>query len=404
MRDPQLHCSGCDARFELTSLIQRCPLCAEPLEVIGDVRGARPQPGERPLLERFREFLPFSDVDELLSLGEGHTPLLRSRHLQTILNIDSLWLKVEGQNPTGSFKDRGTIAGVNWAKERGLRAIGAVSTGNMAGSVAAYAARAGLQCTVVTSPDIPSIKLGPIGVHNPRLLRLEDGYGAAYDTSIRLGGQTGTYFINSDDPMRVEGQKTLALELLEQCGDDEPDIVVLPVSSGGNAAALLKGFSEWQMSGLSTSRPLLLCVQSTGCAPIAQAYAQHELTPVKIGHPHTIAHSIANPTPPSGARLLRLLLQNQWGWAIGVTDREIEAAQLLLAEEEGLFVQPDAAASVAGLTRALRSGLIPRPRKAVLVLTGHGLKDPSVFERITVDVESTASAMLEAALRAPARA
>lgn len=383
----------------MDSLAQRCGRCGEPLEVRGDVRGARPRADGGTLLERFGAFLPFRELDTSLSLGEGGTPLVRARRLEPLVKVASLWLKVEGQNPTGSFKDRGSVAGISWLTAMGVRRVGTVSTGNMGGSVAAYAARAGLPCTVVTSPDIPESKLGAIGIHKPSLLRLTDGYGAAYDTTIRLREATGIYFINSDDPLRVEGQKTLALEILEQCAANAPDLVVVPVSSGGNAAALLKGFREWCTAGLGDVQPRLLCVQSSGCAPIARAFDAQAMEPVDVGTPDTIAHAISNPRPPSGARVLRGLLQDGLGWAIAVSDREIEAAQALLAEEEGVFAQPDAAASLAGLVRALKQGLIRSPRRVVLVLTGHGLKDPSVFERMHVRVTSSPASELETALR-----
>lgn len=395
MRNPSLRCTACAAAFDLASLVQRCPGCGEPVEVTGEVAGARPRTGASSLLERYGKFLPFASSDEELTLGEGQTPLLRSRHLEALTRVDELWLKVEGLNPTGSFKDRGTVAGVLWACERGIRRVGTVSTGNMAGSVAAYAARAGLPCTVITSPDIPAAKLGPIGVHGPRLVRLAGGYGDAYGATVRLGARNGTYFINSDDPMRVEGQKTLAFEILEQLGGNGPDLVVLPVSSGGNASALLKGLDEWRAAGLAESLPRLLCVQASGCAPIALGFAAGTGRPARVERPDTIALAISNPDPPSGARLLRALRGGERGWVVSVTDRQIEAAQALLAQEEGLFVQPDAAASLAGLTRAVRTGLVQHPRRVVLVLTGHGLKDPSVFERGAVPTRDAPASALE---------
>jgi threonine synthase len=397
MRNASLVCTACGAHYPIDSLTQRCQVCNEPVEVRGDVRDARPH-ANGTLLERFQEFLPFTDIDPHLSLGEGNTPLVRARRIGAILKVGSLSLKVEGQNPTGSFKDRGTVAGVAWCMARGIRRIGTVSTGNMGGSVAAYAARAGLPCTVITSPDIPAQKLGPIGIHRPVLLCLTDGYGDAYDSAIRLRQTTGIYFINSYDPYRVEGQKTLALELLLQCAQEPPDVVVVPVSSGGNASALLKGFREWAEAGLGESLPRLLCVQSIGCAPIARAYDRSQLVPADVGEPHTIAHAISNPNPPSGARLLRELRTGEHGMVIAVSDRDIEAAQALLAEEEGMFVQPDAAASLAGLTSALRRGLVGPSERVTLVLTGHGLKDPSVFDRRLIDVITTSAGHLSQAL------
>lgn len=398
MRNPALVCTGCGLREVIAEVRQRCPQCHEPIEVQGDVTGARPRLQGGALLERYRDFLPFSDLAPELSLGEGGTPLVPARHLGSLLRVDELAFKVEGQNPTGSFKDRGTVAGIQRTMELGMRRVGTVSTGNMAGSVAAYAARAGLPCVVAISPDTPDAKLGPIAIHGPSLLRLTDGYGAAYSTSLKSGPAAGVYFINSDDPFRIEGQKTLAYEIMEQSGGHNPELIVLPVSSGGNAAALLKGLDEWRFAGLADDLPRLLCVQATGCAPIAAAFAAGETRPRLVERPDTIAHAISNPNPPSGARLLRALGAGERGWAIAVRDREIEAAQRLLAEEEGLFVQPDAAAAFAGLSKALRTGLIPRPSRVTVVLTGHGLKDPTAVERLEIAARSISAGQLESAL------
>jgi threonine synthase len=268
----------------------------------------------------------------------------------------------------------------------------------MGGSVSAYAARAGMQCGVVVSPDTPDQKLGPIGIHQPTLVRLSDGYADAYDASIGLRETAATYFINSDDPFRVEGQKTLALEILEQSGGAPPDVVVVPVSSGGNACALLKGFREWFEAGLSNTMPRLVCVQAAGCAPIASAFECSRDRPEDVGEPRTIAHAISNPRPPSGARLLRTLSYAAGDLVLSVSDREIQAAQVVLAEEEGIFVQPDAAASLAGLTSAIRRELIGRTERVILVLTGHGLKDPSVFERMPTQARTISSGELASAL------
>jgi len=398
VHNPALVCTGCGLREVITEVRQRCPQCAEPVEVQGDVAGARPRPEASTLLERYGAFLPFARVGPELSLGEGDTPLVLARHLSSLLRLDELCFKLEGHNPTGSFKDRGTVAGIQRAMDLGMRRVGTVSTGNMAGSVAAYAARAGLPCVVAVSPDTPDAKLGSIAIHGPSLLRLTDDYADAYRTSVRIGPAAGVYFINSDDPFRVEGQKTLAYEIMEQSGERSPELIVLPVSSGGNASALLKGLDEWRFAGLADELPRLLCVQAVGCAPIASAFAAAELRPRWVDRPDTIAHAISNPSPPSGARLLRALGAGERGWAIAVRDREIEAAQRLLAEEEGLFVQPDAAAALAGLSQALRNGSIPRPSRVTVVLTGHGLKDPAAVERLWIAPRSISAAQLESAL------
>jgi threonine synthase len=342
---------------------------------------ARPDPTARELLRRYAAFLPFTTFTPSLSMGEGGTPLVRARHVGDLVGLPRLDFKIEGLNPTGSFKDRGTIAGVERALSLGFRRVGTVSTGNMAASVAAYAARAGLPCTVLVSEDVPVEKLGAVSIHGPRLLRVAGDYGELYFESLRLGRETGTYFVNSDDPFRVEGQKTLGLELMEQCGDEPPDVVAVPCSAGGNAAAIVNGMTEWVAAGLGRQVPRLLVVQAAGCAPIASAFSRGETTPAPWPHVDTIAHAISNPSPPSGERVLRGLRGGERGWAVAVDDREIDAAQHLLAEEEGLFVQPDAAAAYAGVVAALKSKLLKPTMRVVTIMTGHGLKDPTAFDR-----------------------
>lgn len=388
----ELLCTGCSRGFPIDLRRSRCHDCGEPLEVSGPAerRGTVPVDvdtralsGHVPLMQRFRDFLPVDALgfnngdlnDDVLTLGEGNTPLLSLSGIGRAIGVPDLYVKVEGSNPTGSFKDRGSVVGVQRAKAAGFERVGTVSTGNMAGSVAAYAARAGLEAVVLVSASIPVAKLAPIAAYGPRLIGVEGDYGALYDLTVELGPELGIAFINSDDPFRVEGQKTLALELWLQFGRAVPDVVVVPVSSGGHMAALLKGFRELAALGLIDAVPRLVGVQATGCAPIAEAFARGEERPVRWGAAKTVAKAIANPTPPSGGRLLRAARTGAPLHFTHVSDDDILTAYHELMTEAGIFAQPDAAASVAAVKRLCREHFLTGTESVVAILTGHGTKD-----------------------------
>lgn len=311
---------------------------------------------------------------DVLTLGEGDTPLLQLDALGKTFGLPDLYVKVEGANPTGSFKDRGTVAGVQRARAAGFRRVGTVSTGNMAGSVAAYAARAGMAAVVLVSASIPEAKLAPIAAYGPRLIGVQGDYGALYEKSLQLGPELGIAFINSDDPFRVEGQKTIAFELWQQFGS-VPDVVVVPVSSGGHMAAVLKGFSELQSFGLTSRMPRLVGVQAAGCAPIATAFARGDDQFVDWSKADTIAKAIANPKPPSGNRLLRAARSGAPLHFVAVSDEDMVRMYNELMTEAGVFAQPDAAASVAAARQLKESGYLTGDESVVCILTGHGTKD-----------------------------
>ncbi|HLT59306.1 MAG TPA: threonine synthase [Limnochordales bacterium] len=381
----RLVCTGCGREADGTAWQVRCGTCGEPLAV-GPPRGGTVREGA-PLLLRFANFLPaealglHGDPGSVLTLGEGNTPLLPLESVGRQMGVPRLLVKVEGANPTGSFKDRGSAAGVQRARALGFRRVGTVSTGNMASSMAAYGARAGLRAVVLVPAGIPRAKLAPIAAYNPLLIGVEGDYGRLYQLSLELGPELGIAFVNSDDPYRVEGQKTLALELWQQLRRQVPDVVVVPVSSGGHMAALLKGFQELHQLGYTERVPRLVGVQAAGAAPIATAYQQGAAAPVPWGEPTTVARAIANPKPPSGRRLLRAARAGAPLHFVTVTDEEILAAYHALARGQGLFVQPDAAASVAAVGRLKDAGFVRGDETVVAVLTGHGTKDLTPLEQ-----------------------
>ncbi len=287
----------------------------------------------------------------IVTLGEGSTPLLRAERLSADLGVE-LWLKCEGANPTGSFKDRGMALAVAKAVEAGARAIVCASTGNTAASAAAYAARAGIEAVVVHAAGGPSSsKLAQVRVTGARLVEVGGSFDDAFAAAEEFAEREGAVVVNSTNPDRIEGQKTAAFEILEQLGGP-PDVLALPYGGGGNTTAYAKGFLE------------------AGCAPL-------QLVPVEAAdRAATGASAIRIPTPVHRAEVDEALARCG-GAIVSVTDDEIAAAWRSLAREEGVFCEPASAAAVAGLAHADVAGL-----RVVCVITGHGLKDPDALDRL----------------------
>lgn len=369
----KLACTGCTTSLPYGSLESRCPACGEPLEVRGYQQPAirtSAWPGPT-LLERYAEFLPSEGYDPRFSLGEGFTPLVDAPALAAELGVARLLLKNETMNPTWSFKDRGTLVGLSEALEFGCRALGVVSTGNMAASVAAYGARAGLPVLVLVGAETPVEKLAGIAVYAPSIVRVRGNYADLYDRSLKLASDR-LRFLNSDTPARVEGSKTIAYEICEQMCFEPPSCVIVPTSSGGNLRGIMKGFDEMGNVGLIQSRPRFVCAQAEGCAPICEAWERgiNEVRPVS--RPNTVAHAIANPRPPSGNAALRRLRATDGG-CVAVDDASMLQAQRRLAAT-GVFGQPEAAVPLAAAALLARRGWWRSDETVVCVITGSGLK------------------------------
>lgn len=371
---PLLKCTCCAEHYPLQEIRQRCEACGEPLEVEKISRASIKRSDSLPqtVLERYADFFPFAQSDSRLSLGEGFTPLSDSPRLAVELGLGRLLLKNETLNPTWSFKDRGTSACLHHAAEIGCTRIGTVSTGNMAVSVAAYGARAGMDTFVLISDTIPEEKIAPIAIHNPHLIRVQGDYGELYFESLRVGSEMGIYFLNSDVPMRVEGSKTIAFEMCEQLAFQVPDYVVVPTSAGGNFRGIVKGFEEFLQCGLIDRMPRMVCAQAVGCAPIYNAWLHGDSQITRIQTPNTIAHAIENPFPPSGNQALRKIREYD-GLCVAVTDDEILQAQRAMAGE-GIFGQPAAAVPLAAIRRLSSDGVVSGDDVVVCVVTGSGLK------------------------------
>ncbi len=375
-------CTGCRKEYPLETAFPRCDICREPLEVTisssrSFIKGKLSLAQD--ILTYYNSFYTLSTINHKLSLREGFTPLIKAHTLSQLLDLDNLYIKNETVNPTWSFKDRGTYTCLQHALNLGYSCIGTLSSGNMAISVAAYGARAGLKTIILVSADLPQEKLNPILIYEPILIKVIGDYGQIYYESLQIGQELGIYFLNSDVPFRVEGSKSIAFEICEQLDYFVPDYVVIPTSSGGNARGIIKGFLEFYEQGIIDKLPKIVCVQLTGCAPIYQAWIneQDRISPVK--GPQAIDHAIANPFPPSGNDLLRKLRKYN-GLVVAVSDSEALQGQLLLAKE-GIFVQPAAAVSIAAISRLRKERIISKESCCIGLVTGAGLKYTSILEK-----------------------
>jgi threonine synthase len=342
--------------------------------------------GWRGVIEEYRDRLPVTADTPVVTLREGGTPLVRADHLSDLVGCD-VHLKVEGANPTGSFKDRGMTVAISRAVGEGARAVICASTGNTSASAAAYAARARLTCAVlVPSGKIALGKLAQALVHGARLLQVDGSFDACLDVARDLSANYPVTLVNSVNPNRLEGQKTAAFEIVDVLGA-APDVHCLPVGNAGNITAYWRGYVE--DDGLrGTGRPRMFGFQAAGAAPI--------VNDAVVTHPQTIATAIRIGNPASWRSALAA--RDESGGAIGqVTDRQILAAYRLLARSEGVFVEPSSAAGVAGLLTARADGLLAAGSRVVCTVTGHGLKDPDwaisgAAKPVTIPASASAAA------------
>jgi threonine synthase len=322
--------------------------------------------GWRGLIEEYRDRLPVTASTPVVTLHEGATPLVYACVLSDLTGA-RVRLKVEGANPTGSFKDRGMTMAISKAVEAGSQAVICASTGNTSASAAAYAAKGTLTCAVLV-PDgkIALGKLAQALVHGARLLQVQGNFDDCLDLCRALSEDYPTTLVNSVNPDRIEGQKTAAFEVCDVLGD-APDLHFLPVGNAGNITAYWKGYVEYAADGVTSKRPRMMGYQAAGAAPIVSG--------VRVPSPQTIATAIRIGNPASWQQALAA--RDQSGGTIdAVTDRQILAAYRLLAQKEGVFVEPASAASVAGLLAAHEAGLVPPGADVVCTVTGNGLKDP----------------------------
>jgi threonine synthase len=329
----------------------------------------------RGVIREYAERLPVTEATKVISLGEGGTPLVHARQLSELTG-STVYLKVEGMNPTGSFKDRGMTMAMTAAVAAGAKAVVCASTGNTSASAAAYATAAGLQCAVlVPEGKISMGKLSQAIAHGATLLQVDGNFDDCLDIARKLGESYPVFLVNSVNPARIEGQKTGAFEVVDSLGD-APDIHVLPVGNAGNISAYWKGYKEYCapfestagiLAPVSTKTPAMWGFQAAGAAPFV---AGHPIT-----EPDTIATAIRIGNPASWDTAVAARDESN-GLIEAVTDEEILSAHRWLSAREGVFVEPGSAAGVAGLIKKHAAGEVPAGKTIVITVTGHGLKDP----------------------------
>ena len=337
------------------------------------------------LIENYRDRLPITEETKVISLGEGNTPLVQLQNITADQGVDAdIYVKYEGLNPTGSFKDRGMCMAVTKAVEEGSKAIICASTGNTSAAAAAYAARAGITAFVLI-PDgkIALGKLAQAMMHGAVVIQIKGNFDAGMQLVKDIGENTPVTIVNSINPFRLQGQKTAAFEIVEELGQ-APDYHCLPVGNAGNISAHWMGYKEYAEDGVVSNRPKMVGYQAAGAAP----FMRGEM----VDEPETVATAIRIGHPQSWDKAWKVKEESE-GWFDECADEEILAAQKLLAEKEGVFCEPASATSVAGALRDLKSGKIPAGSKVVCTLTGHGLKDPDTAikqsSRPLITVEAT---------------
>jgi threonine synthase len=391
----------CGASFGIRDRLYICKNCGGPLEIVVPSpstseaatlrtcwrsRAGSLDPRDRSGVWRFREVLPFSGVAPIVTLAEGNTPLYDAPRCAEYAGAGALRLKHQGCNPTGSFKDTGMTTCVTQAELLGARTVVCASTGNTSASLAAYAARAGLQCAILLPHgQITSSKLAQSMDYGAIVCEIEGNFDDCMRLIQEIADDPSIYLANSINPFRIEGQKTVAFELMEQCEWRVPDHVVVPGGNMGNSSALGKGFEEMQQMGLIERLPKLSVIQAEGAAPLAQFFAgvkgqsnperspiPDELIPVE--NPRTLATAIKIGSPVSWEKALRSVL-GSGGQVIAASEQEIADAKAMIGRD-GIGCEPASATTVAGIRKLVAAGFIHREESVVALLTGHLLKDP----------------------------
>ncbi|MDI9624623.1 MAG: threonine synthase [Methanothermobacter sp.] len=392
-----IRCIKCGMEYGLNEIIYTCKECGSILEVIIEPKVSRDVfEGRKETMWKYKEFMPV-DESKIVTLQEGGTPLIKCDNIGKDLGV-KLYVKFEGANPTGSFKDRGMSVGITKALELGVNSVGCASTGNTSASLAAYAARANLDCLVLLPQGKVALgKLAQAMFHGARVLSVKGNFDEALEAVTRLALMGEVYLLNSVNPFRLEGQKSIGFEIVDELGWRSPDRIILPVGNAGNISAVWKGITEFYQAGFIDERPMMIGIQAEGASPIVNAFKKGEMEIEVVKNPETVATAIRIGAPVSYRKALRAIYESE-GLAESVSDEEILEAQKLLARREGIGVEPASAASIAGLIRLLDEGEIDRGEEIVCIATGHLLKDPDTAIRACeepVEVEADISSLLE---------
>jgi threonine synthase len=408
----------CRAEFEISECIYQCRRCGNlleiqfPAEVFSNAKNLRQlwesratslDPKDLSGVWRYRELLPFADAVEAVSLAEGNTPLYNAPRSAEYSAVPALQLKHQGANPTGSFKDTGMTTAVTQAKLLGAKTVACASTGNTAASLAAYAASAGLQCLILLPHGhVSAAKLSQSVDYGAAIFEIDGNFDQCMKLMRELGEDPSIYIANSLNPFRIEGQKTVAFELMRQLNWRVPDHVVVPGGNMGNSSALGKGFEELLRLGLIDRLPKLSVIQAEGAAPLAKLFSQlasnfsldKSQFPTEmqvVPNPQTLATAIKIGSPVSWAKALHAVLKSR-GKIIAVTESEIADAKAVIGRD-GIGCEPASATTVAGIRKLAAENFIRQNESVVAILTGHLLKDPDYvnsYHRATLETNGAA--------------
>src|SRR5438128_919018 len=376
-----VECTICSARHDAKRLLTVCERCGQMLavrynlsrinaSVTKDALRARPHG-----MYRFRELTPLDEGEAPVTLGEGGTPLLELPRLAAHLGVRRLWAKDEGQNPTGSFKARGLGMAITRARTLGAKGFVIPSAGNAGGAAAVYAARCGLPCVVIVPRGTPPAAVAEAQVAGAHVFTVEGPCAAAGRVVAKVSPQLGWFDLSTlKEPYRLEGKKTIGLELAEQLEWRVPDILLYPTGGGTGLVGIPKGYEELRSMGwLSGELSRLFAVQAEGCAPVVKAFADGAETTTAWENPTTHAVGLRVPSPFAGRQMLRLLRDTRGG-AVAIGEAAIQEGQRLVARTEGMWTAPESAALVAALAELKERGEAPRDAEILLILTGAGLK------------------------------
>lgn len=386
----RLTCTACQWRSDDAD-INVCPECEQTINVVYRSNQIPLNPGV-PGIWRYAAHLPLHNLQNAVSLGEGNTPLLRAAHFGTALSLPELYFKLEGANPTGSYKDRIAAVGISRALELGKKAWAATSSGNAGAAIAAYGARAGLDGYLLTLEKASRAKVAQILAYGSQVMAVERlGYDPVVEKvtwrNLRqlCDAEDWTMLVTARafSPHAMEGAKTLSFEVCEQLGNGAPDVVYVPVGGGGLLSATWKGFVEWQAAGYIVHLPRLVAVQACGCDAVTQAWLADRAVNA-ISDCTSKISGIQLTLPPDGDLVLKALHESD-GWAISIPDEETYEAQAEFANREGIFVEPAAAITLAAVKADLAAGRLRGDERVVCWLTGAGFKDAAALERMVAN-------------------
>jgi threonine synthase len=396
-----IECTVCGRRHEAGRLLTVCGQCGQMLAVRYDLARvaaavtketlrARP-----PGMYRFRELVPLGEGEEPVTLGEGGTPLLELPRLAAHLGLRHLWAKDEGQNPTGTFKARGLGMAITKARTLGVRGLMIPSAGNAGGAAAVYGARAGIPVAVVVPRDTPEAAVAEAALAGAHVFTVEGTIATAGRAIAAVAPEIGWFDLATlKEPYRLEGKKTMGLELAEQLGWDAPDVLVYPTGGGTGLVGIWKAYEELAAMGwVKAGQPRFVAVQAEGCAPLVRAWEDKAETTSMWENPFTNAPGLRVPGPFAGRQMLRIL-RDTGGFPQGVSEQAIVDAQRLLARVEGIWTAPEAAATLAALLRMKDEGQVTATTRVVLILTGAGIKYPPPPRPAAVHLEGTPAEML----------